>query len=117
MTHREAPFINVTLVPKEKAALTESQQRITRSHAARSAHARVRHRRMIEYQAQKRGRRDIRETVMGSYPGLPGRALSGVSTLLSADRRDSFLSFARGLNPIEQFLFDHCMASQLKHPD
>lgn len=112
MAEREVPFINVTLVPKEKATLTESQQRITRSHAARSAHARVRHRRMIEYQAQKRGRRDTRDSVFSSYPSFRDSVSPGVVTILSADRRDPFHCFARGLNSLEHFLFDHCMASK-----
>ncbi|GKZ26839.1 hypothetical protein AbraIFM66951_003568 [Aspergillus brasiliensis] len=106
MTQRETPFINVTLAPKEKAALTEPQRRTTRSHAARSAHARVRHRRMMEYQAQKR-ERDTRDNVTRSYPGIRESASLGIVTVLSADRRDPFMSFARGLDPMEQFLFDH----------
>ncbi|RAK90810.1 hypothetical protein BO79DRAFT_169836 [Aspergillus costaricaensis CBS 115574] len=107
MAEREVPFINVTLVPKEKATLTESQQRITRSHAARSAHARVRHRRMTEYQAQKRGRRDTRDSVFSIYPSFRDSVSPGVVTILSADRRDPFHCFARGLNSLEHFLFDH----------
>ncbi|RAH53642.1 hypothetical protein BO85DRAFT_523329 [Aspergillus piperis CBS 112811] len=107
MAQREAPFINVTLAPKEKAALTESQQRITRSHAARSAHARVRHRRMMEYQAQKRGRIDTRDGVISSCTGFPSSARLEIATVLSSDRRDPFQSFARGLTSLEQFLFDH----------
>lgn len=110
MAEREVPFINVTLVPKEKATLTESQQRITRSHAARSAHARVRHRRMMEYQAQKRGRIDTQDGVISSRTGFQSSAQLEIATVLSSNRRDPFHSFARGLTSLEQFLFDHCMA-------
>lgn len=112
MAEREVPFINVTLVPKEKATLTESQQRITRSHAARSAHARVRHRRMMEYQAQKRGRIGTRDGVISSCTGFQESAPLEIVTVLSSDRRDPFHSFARGLTSLERFLFDHCMTSK-----
>ncbi|RAK96472.1 uncharacterized protein BO80DRAFT_505383 [Aspergillus ibericus CBS 121593] len=55
MGQREVPFVNVTFDSKADPGLAESQ-RIAHSHAARSAHARVRRLRMIQYQAQQRAK-------------------------------------------------------------
>ncbi|PYI01598.1 hypothetical protein BO78DRAFT_246423 [Aspergillus sclerotiicarbonarius CBS 121057] len=107
MAQWEVPFINVTLDSKEDAGLTESQQRIAHSHAARSAHARVRRLRTMQYQAQKQEKRRTLESITSSSDEIEHNAGLGIITVLSADRRDPFMSFARRLDPMEQFLFDN----------
>ncbi|GES65383.1 hypothetical protein ATEIFO6365_0010030900 [Aspergillus terreus] len=66
---------------------SESQRTTAHSHAARSAHARKRRLRTIQYQAQKRH--------------------SSLVSILPATRADPFMSFARSLDPVEPMLFDH----------
>ncbi|OJJ98375.1 hypothetical protein ASPACDRAFT_44878 [Aspergillus aculeatus ATCC 16872] len=99
MAHREVPFIISTSQPTKA---TESQRRIALSHAARSAHAKTRRLRTLQYQAQKRQERHAR--LSQENPDLP---IAELDTFLPADRTDPFMSFARVLNPTEQFLFDH----------
>lgn len=87
----------------EAATLTTSQQRVARSHAARSAHARERRLRTSQYQAQNKrewGLNDVRFRL--SKP-------TNILTILPASRKDPFTTFARPLKPLEQMLFDHCM--------
>ncbi|RAH44600.1 uncharacterized protein BO95DRAFT_454120 [Aspergillus brunneoviolaceus CBS 621.78] len=99
MAHREVSFIISTSQPTKA---TESQRRIALSHAARSAHAKARRLRTLQYQAQKRHERHAR--LSQETPDLP---ITGLDMFLPADRTDPFMSFARTLSPTEQFLFDH----------
>ncbi|KAL4926199.1 uncharacterized protein BDV17DRAFT_160110 [Aspergillus undulatus] len=84
-----------------------SSQRIARAHAARSAHARARRQRTIEYQAQKARNGHHKE------PGCTHNAesscplVSGPNRLLTYHRRDPFMSCVRKLKPTEEVLFDH----------
>ena len=99
MPLQELQFI---ITAPEAASSTTSQQRVARSHAARSAHARVRRLRTSQYQAQRK-----REWLNDVKYKL-NRA-TDIVTVLPASRKDPFNSFARPLKPLEQMLFDHCM--------
>ncbi|KAL3471489.1 hypothetical protein BJX99DRAFT_237372 [Aspergillus californicus] len=85
----------------------ESQQRLARSHAARSAHARARRLRTIQYQAQRRQEGEDRRHERVSETGL--------LSFLSAHRRDPFASCAKPLRAIEQRLFDHYVTVIIPH--
>ncbi|RAH78861.1 hypothetical protein BO86DRAFT_421239 [Aspergillus japonicus CBS 114.51] len=99
MAPREVPFIISTFHPTK---VTESQRRIALSHAARSAHAKTRRLRTLQYQAQKRQAHHA--SLSRETQDLP---ITTLDTFLPADRTDPFMSFARVLDPTEQFLFDH----------
>ncbi|KAJ5266845.1 hypothetical protein N7478_009653 [Penicillium angulare] len=99
MPSRELQFI---ITAPEAATSTTSQQRVARSHAARSAHARARRLRTSQYQAQKK-----REWLNDVNCRL--NRPTNIVTALPASRKDPFTSFARLLQPLEQMLFDHCM--------
>lgn len=86
----------------ETATSTPSQQRVARSHAARSTHARERRLRTLQYQEQKKRK------WLNDVECRLNRA-TDIVTLLPASRKDPFTSFARLLTPFEQMLFDHCM--------
>lgn len=102
MPLQELQFI--TTAP-EAVSSTASQQRVARSHAARSAHARVRRLRTSQYQAQKK-----REWLNDMNCRL--NRSTDIVTILPASRKDPFNSLARPLKPMEQMLFDHCMFDQ-----
>lgn len=102
MPSRELQFI---ITAPEAAISPTSQQRIARSHAARSAHARARRLRTSQYQAQKK-----REWLDDVKCRL--NRPTDIVTVLPASRKDPFTSFARVLKPLEQMLFDHCMFDQ-----
>ncbi|PYH76627.1 hypothetical protein BO82DRAFT_295728 [Aspergillus uvarum CBS 121591] len=99
MAPREVPFIISTFHPTKA---TESQRRIALSHAARSAHAKARRLRTLQYQAQKK--QEYHASLSRETQGLP---ITALDTFLPAGRTDPFISFARVLDPTEQFLFDH----------
>ncbi|KAJ5679759.1 C6 finger domain protein [Penicillium macrosclerotiorum] len=99
MPLRELQFI---IAAPESATLTTPQRRIARSHAARSAHARERHFRTSQYQAQKK--RELLNDVTFRLNKPPD-----IVTVLPASRKDPFTSFARPLKPLEEMLLDHCM--------
>lgn len=90
---------------------TSAQRKTARSHAARAAHAKERRQRTLQYQAQKR-REEENKTTRDETDTAPQSALHSTTpniiTLLSASRRDPFMSYARKLQPIEEALFDHC---------
>ncbi|KAJ0418702.1 hypothetical protein BJY00DRAFT_314613 [Aspergillus carlsbadensis] len=95
MPSHEIQFILDTPGPADRKA---PQKRVARSHAARSAHAKARRIRTLEYQAQKKREDDSRSGT---------RAGTGLLSPLPASRRDPFASFALPLKPIEELLFDH----------
>jgi len=112
-------FINMCY-PGE--AMPAEEQGRAHSHAARTAHAKARRLRTIEYQARKASQ------IPEELQGLKERSIAPRSsalprpnavdteqpvlpspiTLLASDRRDPFKSFARPFEPIEHFLLDHC---------
>jgi hypothetical protein len=100
MPLREVQFI---ITAPETAKLSKPQQRVARSHAARSAHARERRIRTSQYQAQNK-----REWLNKMNFSLSKPA--EIVTVLPASRKDPFTSFARPLILLEQMLFDHCMS-------
>ncbi|KAJ5762833.1 hypothetical protein N7533_001514 [Penicillium manginii] len=97
MPLREVQFI---ITAPETAKLSKPQQRVARSHAARSAHARERRLRTSQYQAQNK-----REWLNKMNFSLSKPA--EIVTVLPASRKDPFTSFARPLILLEQMLFDH----------
>ncbi|KAL4999460.1 hypothetical protein BDV10DRAFT_164897 [Aspergillus recurvatus] len=88
--------------PAQEASSTASQRSLARSHAARSAHARARRLRTIQYQAQKA--QEAQKEQGGEHAEAP-RYVS--LHALSYHRRDPFASSARRLGPMEQMFFDH----------
>lgn len=99
MPLRELQFI---ITAPGAATSTTSQQKVARSHAARSAHARARRFQTSQYQIQKKREwlNDIKRRLNNP---------TDIAATLSASRKDPFTSFARLLKPMEQMLFDHCM--------
>lgn len=96
--------------PEEAARSATKQRKLAHSHAARSAHAKTRRLRTIQYQAQKNSRKE--SGLVEQYDEqMPPKALpqAQLTSFLSANRKDPFMSFARSLNPIEEMLFDQCM--------
>ncbi|KAL4987944.1 hypothetical protein BDW68DRAFT_159974 [Aspergillus falconensis] len=91
-----------SLAPAQDASSTATQQRLARSHAARSAHARARRLRTIQYQAQKA--QDAQRQQRGEDAETPRYWLLHA---LSYHRRDPFASSARRLRPMEEMFFDH----------
>jgi hypothetical protein len=79
----------------------QTQRRLARSHTTRLQHAQARRLRTIQYQSSK--------AVSESMTKLNDTAESTtLSMILSSDRKDPFMSFASPLNPVENFLLDHC---------
>lgn len=95
-----------------------NQQRRVHSHAARTAHAKARRLRMIDYQECKtrpapEGSQETEtrmDSVLSEVDAVETEKALRPSpvSLLASDRRDPFNSFARSLEPIEHFLLDHC---------
>ncbi|PYH47139.1 uncharacterized protein BP01DRAFT_380984 [Aspergillus saccharolyticus JOP 1030-1] len=102
MVQQEVSFIISTFHPTRAPGSTESQRRTAQSHAARSAHAKARRLRTIQYQARKKQAKHAAHAQETQVLASPV-----VSMILSADRTDPFMSFARPLDPTERFLFDH----------
>jgi hypothetical protein len=94
--------------PEEATRSATRQRKLAHSHAARSAHAKARRLRTIQYQAQKNSTKQgglVEISVkLGPWKAHPNTPLV---TILSADRKDPFMSFATPLKPIEEMLFDH----------
>ncbi|RDW63425.1 hypothetical protein BP6252_10970 [Coleophoma cylindrospora] len=114
-------FINSSYPGDARSAET---QRRARSHASRTGHAKVRRLRVREYQAGKaeptsenpesaQGAGEQVITPVGSV--LPTdhqtetekAVVPSPRSLLAADRRDPFHSFAKSFDPVEHFLLDH----------
>jgi hypothetical protein len=99
--------------PEEATRSATRQRKLAHSHAARSAHAKARRLRTIQYQAQKNSTKQgglVEISVkLGPWKAHPNTPLV---TILSAGRKDPFMSFATPLKPIEEMLFDHCMYDQ-----
>jgi hypothetical protein len=100
--------------------VSAASRRKAHSHAARTAHAKTRRLRTIEYQSAK-----VQRVVNdGETSTINTTVISNAQTsgdqdrythpsplsLLTSDRRDPFHSFARRLRPLEHFLLDHCMS-------
>jgi hypothetical protein len=100
--------------PKEAARSGTQQRKLAHSHAARSAHAKARHLRTIQYQAQKRSAKQSDPAEKCVEEGFPMGPKSHLIRILSADRKDPFMSFATPLKPVEEMLFDHCMYTFLQ---
>lgn len=110
-TRSEIQFIHSSKPGLPGVASTE-MRRLVHSHAARAAHARTRRQRLIEYHA-------IKTTSGSEDESLPFSTVAaeiGISVIpspsplgfLGSHQRDPFASFARSLNPIEDFLLDYC---------
>ncbi|KAH8678026.1 hypothetical protein BX600DRAFT_545695 [Xylariales sp. PMI_506] len=112
-------FINLS---HPKDAWSVQSQRQAHSHAARTAHARTRRLRTIEYQAARfppssahtwvnvDPNREAAETASAPTShddGMGDGAMASPITLLASDRRDPFGSFARSLIPLEHYLLDY----------
>lgn len=112
MAPSRVQFIIVSSNSPEKDAQSATKQRkIAHSHAARTAHAKARRLRTIQYQAQKASRKQSQSgSVEDGVEQGPPKELpkAQLVSLLSADRRDPFMSFATPLKPLEEMLFDHC---------
>jgi hypothetical protein len=103
-------------------AISAKVQQRVHSHAARTAHAKARRLRIIDHQAGKakqvaEASQEVEErgsTPRGNLLSISGgiemekSVLFSPASLLAADRRDPFSSFARSFTPIEHFLLDHC---------
>ncbi|KAJ5752942.1 hypothetical protein N7520_009859 [Penicillium odoratum] len=93
-----------------------AQLKAARSHVARATHAKERRQRTLQYQTQKRG--DENGQIQAQQDVTGTRLLNGavstpeIVTLLSASRRDPFMSYAKTLQPIEEMLFDHCICDE-----
>lgn len=111
MAPREIQFIISLPNTAGVSETIESQRKAAHSHAARSAHAKVRRQRIKQYQAQKRreghGQSRDAKSLDGSQRELGLEMLSPLST----HRKDPFMILAKSLTSIEQMLFDHCMCS------
>lgn len=97
-------------------------QRKAHSHAARTAHAKARRLRTASYQAGKHKCRLQEDQGANALETMPScgelaavacfenaeSALDYPLSLLAADRKDPFCSFAKSFDPIEHFLLDHC---------
>jgi hypothetical protein len=107
MAPHELQFI-ISSAPSSNSSKGASLRTAARSHAARSAHARARRLRTIEYQAQKSRERNRPSNIADNAEpcDLPG---CGPRDALSYHRRDPFMACAKQLKPFEQMLFDHCM--------
>jgi hypothetical protein len=104
-------FILVSSNDSEEATKSATRQRkLAHSHAARSAHAKARRLRTIQYQAQKNSTKQggLVERCIEQGPSKE-HPKTQLITFLSADRKDPFMSFATPLKPVEEMLFDHCM--------
>lgn len=89
--------------------ITDQQRRAANAHAARMRHAKERRLRMKEYHSRSGGVSDDQRLVLKSGSSERMNACRPqIFSLLSADRRDPFMSSVVALNPIEQGLFDHC---------
>ncbi|KAH8657896.1 hypothetical protein BX600DRAFT_482486 [Xylariales sp. PMI_506] len=120
--------------PGQKPTVRSSQR--ANSHAAREAIARARRLRVQEYQASQAKRQCIEhddakirnktrsEWKLSSlnneqsfpYPEESSKMLiPNPATLLPADRKDPFASFAAPLNPMEHFLLDHYVKAVLPY--
>ncbi|KAL4940595.1 hypothetical protein BDV06DRAFT_18439 [Aspergillus oleicola] len=97
-------FIVTSAPSTSTAGPTESRK--ARVHAARSAHARARRLRTIEYQAQK-AREGGKELELANHIQSFHPIGCGPNHQLSYHRRDPFMSCARRLRPNEEVLFDH----------
>lgn len=110
MASRELQFIISVPHSAGSSRPTDSQRKIARSHAARSAPAKARRLRTKQYQAQKlleeHRRLDDANHTFERAQRVPGPE---IVNLLSTHRKDPFMSFAKSLTAIEQMLFDHCM--------
>lgn len=107
--------------PEEDAPSATKQRKIAHSHAARTAHAKARRLRTIQYQAQKASRKQsqngsVENRVEQGPPKEKELPKAQLVSLLSADRRDPFMSFATPLKPMEEMLFDHCTYPIMKYP-
>ncbi|KAL4952395.1 hypothetical protein BDW69DRAFT_167837 [Aspergillus filifer] len=103
MAPKTIQFIVCSTPSTTTSGLAESRK--ARSHAARSAHAKVRRLRTIEYQAQKT--REGRRALESNYITL-SRSIGGDPIHpLCYHRRDPFMTCARPLKPNEEVLFDH----------
>ncbi|RDW57272.1 hypothetical protein BP5796_12722 [Coleophoma crateriformis] len=117
----EIQFINSSYPGDARSAET---QRRARSHASRTGHAKVRRLRVREYQAGKAvptsGRPEGAQwaeeqviTPVGSVLPTSDKTetekvvIPSPISLLAADRRDPFHSFAKLFDPVEHFLLDH----------
>ncbi|KAL4866201.1 hypothetical protein BDV12DRAFT_173266 [Aspergillus spectabilis] len=98
MAPNQVQFIIDPCVASHTASSVRAQRSLARSHAARSAHARARRMRTIQYQAQK---------AQDSSSDSPRHLDESPTSVLSYHRRDPFRSYARSLNPIEEMLLDH----------
>ncbi|KAL4805148.1 hypothetical protein BDV18DRAFT_161546 [Aspergillus unguis] len=115
MPSRDFQFV-FTSTPSlvESTSSSSPQKRLARSHAARSAHAKIRRQRTIEYQAQKaQEAAETRRTRPAiTSPGIdPSKSLAGLTNPLCYHRRDPFQTCARRLRPTEEMLFDHYLTS------
>ncbi|KAL2866072.1 uncharacterized protein BJX67DRAFT_147816 [Aspergillus lucknowensis] len=98
----------IVSLPHSTHAAGSSQQKIARSHAARSAHARERRLRTQRFQAQKAREGPDQLERPSSLLLRPKDDLGSCAiSFLPADRRDPFASFVVPLKPMEQMLFDH----------
>ncbi|KAJ5833404.1 transcriptional regulator family: Fungal Specific TF [Penicillium riverlandense] len=124
----EFQFIH-TSQPGVPGVASAEKQRLVHSHAARAAHAKARRQRLVEYRAIKTrsGSEDERQPFSTAAAETAIAVIPSPLGFLGSDRRDPFASFARRLNPIEDFLLDYYMANvvpcsnlqrcQISHPE
>jgi hypothetical protein len=105
----ETQFIHSSYSRLPGVASAETQRRV-HSHAAWAAHAKARRQRVIKYQAIKSGNnsKDERQPFTKTAAEVEIAVISSPIGLLGSNQRDPFASFARRLNPIEDFLLDYC---------
>ena len=80
---------------------------LVHSHAARATHAKSRRKRLVEYQANN----DQKQLQHRSTPvvvEVDGSTIPSPVSLLGSGHRDPFASFARRLEPVEDFLLYYC---------
>jgi len=106
-TRSEIPFIYSS---KHGGVASAEMRRLVYSHAARAAHAKARRQRLIEYHAiqSSSGAEDESLPLSTAAAEIAKSVIPSPLGLLGSDRRDPFASFARSLNPIEDFLLDYC---------
>ncbi|KAH6654922.1 hypothetical protein BKA67DRAFT_566638, partial [Truncatella angustata] len=106
----EIQFVHSSRLGLPRVASAEMHRRV-HSHAARTAHAKARRERLVNYQALKASSNseDGRQPFNKATTKVEIAVISSPISLLESYRRDPFASFARPLNPMEDFLLNYYM--------
>ncbi|OBT67372.1 hypothetical protein VE03_03055 [Pseudogymnoascus sp. 23342-1-I1] len=123
-------FINTS---HQGNTLSAGEHRRANSHAARTAHAKARRLRMIEYQASKViqppndtqnvedrtvvATSSVVQPILDNTVEIEQSIIPSPVSLLASDRKDPFNSFGRRFKPVEHFLLDHYVKVVIPYMD